>query len=306
MEIIETIIPIFAVITLGAFACWRGFIRPEFLNPANRLVYYLAIPAMIFRAISKASLKGQFNVQALSIVLLSVAMVFGLAWLTAALLRIRNSQRGTFVQSASHANIGYIGLAVAFYYLGTEGLVRASIMAGFLLILQNLLAVIALQVYSTRSHPGGNGVRIVWKILGNPVILAAIAGILFSLADIGVPEIIARSLDILSSMALPMALLIIGASLSFKMMQNQVTLILATTIFKLLLLPAVGLAGFHLLHTSPQDYLPGLILLASPTATLTYVMAKEIGGDPDLAVSTISINTMLSAVTFTLWLKVAG
>jgi hypothetical protein len=57
MYIVSTIIPIFAVIILGWFARWRGFIPPEFLGPANRLVYYLAIPAMIFRGIPRDSLK---------------------------------------------------------------------------------------------------------------------------------------------------------------------------------------------------------------------------------------------------------
>jgi predicted permease len=55
-----------------------------------------------------------------------------------------------------------------------------------------------------------------------------------------------------------------------------------------------------------QDYLPGLILLASPSATLTYVMAKEMKGDTDFAVAAISASTMLSATTFSIWLTVAG
>jgi predicted permease len=55
-----------------------------------------------------------------------------------------------------------------------------------------------------------------------------------------------------------------------------------------------------------QDYLPGLILLAAPTATLTYVMATEMRGDTELAIATISVSTMLSAITFSMWLGIAG
>jgi len=72
MNIATTIIPIFAVITLGWVARLKGFIQPEFLGPANRLVYYIAIPAMIFHAISKASLKTQFDVAVLFITLFSI------------------------------------------------------------------------------------------------------------------------------------------------------------------------------------------------------------------------------------------
>jgi hypothetical protein len=52
--------------------------------------------------------------------------------------------------------------------------------------------------------------------------------------------------------------------------------------------------------------MPGLILLASPTATITYVMAKEMNGDADFAVAALSISTILSAMTFSLWLHISG
>jgi hypothetical protein len=55
-----------------------------------------------------------------------------------------------------------------------------------------------------------------------------------------------------------------------------------------------------------KDYLPALILLASPTATLTYVMAEEMKGDTDFAVASLSICTMLSAATFSIWLHITG
>ena len=48
-----------------------------------------------------------------------------------------------------------------------------------------------------------------------------------------------------------------------------------------------------------------IILLASPSATISYVMAKEMKGDPDLAVIAISMCTLLSALTYTFWLNVA-
>lgn len=61
LNIIATIIPIFVIIVLGWLARVYGFIRTDFVAPANRLVFYLAIPAMIFKSISKASLKDQFD-----------------------------------------------------------------------------------------------------------------------------------------------------------------------------------------------------------------------------------------------------
>ena len=306
MNIITTIIPIFIIIIIGWFARWRGFIPPEFISPANRLVYYIAIPAMIFHSISKASLKTQFDATVLAITLLSVLAIFAVAWSAGKINRVRRGQRGTFIQTAFHGNLGYIGLAVAYYFLGNEGFVRASIIAGFIMILQNFLAVVALQLNSDKPSATGNRFEVAFRILGNPVILSAMAGILFSLSGLRVPLIIDRSLDILSGFALPMALLVIGGSLSFELMQLRILRVLSSGFMKLILLPGLGFALYRLFGLDSQAYLPGLILLASPTATITYVMAKEMNGDTDFAVAAISISTMFSAITFTLWLHIAG
>jgi len=306
MNIATTIIPIFAVIILGWFARWKGFIPTTFLEPANRLVYYLALPAMIFLSISKASLKTEFNILVLLITLFSVLVVFAVVWGVGSAIHIKRSQLGTLVQCSFHGNLGYIGLAVAYYFLGNEGFVRAGIIAGFVMILQNFLAVVVLQLNVDNIPAKHNKSNMVWKILGNPVILAAIAGILFSMTEAPIPLVIDRSLGIISNLAFPMALLIIGASLSFKLMRLRILSVFATDTVKLILLPALGFALFRLFDLKPQDYLPGLILLASPTAVITYVMAKEMNGDTDFAVAAVSTCTMLSAVTFSLWLKIAG
>ena len=305
MNIISTIIPIFAVIILGWFARWKGFMPPDFLAPANRLVYYLAIPAMIFHSISKASLKTQFDSTVLTVTLLAVIAVFAFAWGVGLTRRVERKQLGTFMQCSFHGNLGYVGLAVAYYYLGSEGLVRASIIAGFIMILQNFLAVVALQLHAENMELKKNIWEVVLRILGNPVIVSALAGILYSVAGLPLPLILDRSLAILSGLALPMALLIIGASLSFEVMQLQLLRVLSTSVMKLILLPGLGLIFYRSCGLALQDYLPGLILLASPSATLTYVMAKEMNGDTDFAVAAISISTMLSAITFTIWLTLA-
>jgi predicted permease len=306
MNIATTIIPIFAIIALGWFVRIKGFIQPEFLGPANRLVYYLAIPAMIFHEISKGSLSTHFDAAVILNTVLSVLAVFAVAWCVGLIWHIRHGELGTFVQASFHGNLGYIGLAVAYYSLGKDGFVRASIIAGFIMILQNLLAVVALQFNSNDASTSKNKRDAVLRILGNPVILSALAGILFSSTGLKLPLVISRSLDILSGLALPMALILIGASLSFKLMRLKMFRIFSSSILKLILLPGIGFFLFRLFDIELQDYLPGLILLASPTATLTYIMAKEMNGDSDFAVAAISFCTLMSAVTFSIWLHIAA
>jgi predicted permease len=238
--------------------------------------------------------------------LIPVLLVFSLSFAAGVLARIPRTGLGTFMQSSFHGNLGYIGLAVAFYFLGTDGFVRASIIAGFLMLLQNALAVIALQVCSARSVARLDLRFMVSRVVGNPVILSALAGMAFSLSGVSVPLLIDRSLKILSGLALPLALIVIGASLSFELIRQHISRALGAGILKLVVLPATGCFLYTWFGVEAYHYLPGLILLAAPTATLTYVMATEMGGDVELAIAAISINTMLSAITFAVWLGIGG
>ena len=305
--IVSTIAPIFTVIFMGWWVHRKGLVPPEFLGPANRLVYHLAIPALIFSAISKADFGAHFDPVVLGGTLASILLGFVMTWAGALRLPLRRFQTGTFVQCAFHGNLGYIGLAVSFYYLGEKGFAQAGILAGFIMILQNLLAVTVLQVYAPdRSGQGVSLKRTLLLIVMNPVIVSALVGIGCSVTGLPLPMVVSRTLSILSSMALPLALLIIGASLDFGQLRTTLSGVAAASVVKLLILPGIGFGVFRYLKLPPALYLPALILLASPTATLTYVMAREIGGDDNFAVGAISMSTLLSAITFTFWLRVAG
>jgi malate permease and related proteins len=303
---VQTIIPIFTVILLGVFARHKGFIPQAFLEPANRLVYYLAIPAMIFRSISGSSLGSELNPTVVVTTLACVPLAFVLAWGLNSMMGNTGGRSGTFIQCAFHGNLGYIGLAVIYYAMGDKGLVQGSIIAGFTMIVQNALGVLSLQLFAGNNGTGSRIRAFVSRILINPVILSALLGIGFAALKVPMPTILDRSLKILSGMALPMALLMIGASLSFSLVKIQFSGALATSLIKLVVLPALGLLAYRKLGIPPQNYLPGLILLAAPSATLTYVFAKEMHGDADLAVATISVATILSGVTYAFWLHWAG
>jgi len=302
LHVVHTIAPVFIVILLGWFLNWRGFIPSRLIGPLNRLVYYLAIPAMIFREVARSSFAIYFDTSLLAATLLPLSIVFLIALLAGKAWSLDRRDRGTFIQSSLHGNLGYIGLAVCYYLLGEKGFTSASILAGFLMLFQNLVSVIGYQVASAGTADGRRLWFFIKKIVGNPVIGSALAGIAFSLLEIRIPEIIDRCLRIISGMALPSALLVIGASLSFGLMRSHLRLVLAAGLLKLLVLPAFGVVAYRLLDIPTARFLPGLILLAAPTATVTFVMAGEMNGSTELATASISTNTLLSALTFILWL----
>ena len=305
-EILKTILPIFVIIFLGWGLRQIHFMQEGFLKPANRLVYYVAIPAMIFREIAEAELVQHFSLILVAATLAPLIIVALTGLILVRGIKLERYRVGSFIQCSFHGNLGYIGLAVSFYFLGDEGFTRASILAGFLILLQNFLSVVALSRFNKEPNQTISTLSIIRRVLLNPIIISAMAGMTISLTGLDLPVILDRSLKILSGMALPLALLVIGTSISFAQMRQQLRVTTLISILKLMLLPALGLAFFHILELGSIEYLPALILLASPTATVSYVMASEMAGDADLATAAISITTLVSAVTFILWLGVGS
>jgi predicted permease len=305
-DILKTILPIFVIIFLGWGLRQIHFMQEGFLKPANRLVYYVAIPAMIFREIAETELVKHFSLLLVATTLVPLIVVALIGLILVRFITLQRYRVGSFLQCSFHGNLGYIGLAVAFYFLGDEGFTRASILAGFVMLLQNFLAVVALSRFNKEPNQTISALSLVRRVLLNPVIISAMAGMVFSLTGLDLPVVLDRSLKILSGMALPLALLVIGTSISFAQMRQQLKMTTLISVLKLLLLPALGLAFFHLLKLGSIEYLPALILLASPTATVSYVMASEMAGDAELATAAISITTLVSAVTFILWLSLGS
>ena len=303
LNVVYTIIPIFTVILLGWALCWRGLLDSQHLGPLNRIVYYLAIPALIFREVARSSFEANFSMPLLIGTSVPLVITLMIAACLGRLYSVRREDLGTFLQTSFHGNLGYIGLAVAFYFLGKSGLARAGILSGFLMLFQNFLGVLCLQMSARRAEAGYRVFFICKKVFINPVILSALAGILFSVSGMIIPQTIDRILDIISGMALPLALLVIGASLSFGVIKTHLKLVAVSAGFlKLLVVPALGLLAYIMLGLSASEFLPGLILLAAPTASITYVMAGEMNGSPELASAAVSVSTLLSSVTFVFWL----
>ena len=129
---------------------------------------------------------------------------------------------------------------------------------------------------------------------------------LVSYWEMPIPVAIQRFLEILSGLAPPMSLLLIGASLSLRVMRQNLSSVLGAVIIKIVVLPLLGLILFMFFNVRTTDFLPGLILLATPTATVAYVMSKEMHGDEAFAVAAISTSTIFSAVSYLIWLTVVG
>jgi predicted permease len=225
------------------------------------------------------------------------------AYLLARVIRLAPGRTATFVQTSFHGNLGYVGLAVVFYTLGPEGRGAASVLAGFLILFQNVMSIGMFTFVAAGDQKVD--LKAVGKFLGNPIILATLLGLFSSAAGVRIPHFLDRSFVIVGDMALPLALLIIGGSLTAAP-GRRIQLVAFSTIFKLLLLPLTGFLLFRAMGVSPTQAETAVILLASPSATVTYVMASEMGGEPELAAAAVTISTIISIITYTIWIAVMG
>ena len=296
--LVNTIFPIFSLILLGFLLRLKRIIDPAFAKTANQIVFNVAIPAMLFTEISQVPFRANFSLDAVLCILAALGGIALTGLILTWVLEIPGNRRGTFLQSSFHGNIGYMSYAIAFYALGEDHFARMAILSSFLMLAQNVLAVWALAGFNC-NPPRGNRQWVLGKLIfQNPVILTVAVGIFYSVLAFPLPIPVKKSLEILSGMAFPTALLLVGASLSFGAFRLLIKEIAAIGILKLVGMPLLGYALMSWQHLPAGLILPGIILLAAPPATVTYVMATELGGDPELAATSISIHTLLSAFTY--------
>jgi malate permease and related proteins len=303
MNLVETIAPIFLIILVGCVIKQGRLFKDDFFTEANRFVYFFSLPVLIFTSIVKSGLQAFSLALILSVVLPTVAVSF-LGCGLGRLMGLRGGRFGTFAQATYHGNVSYIGLAVVFYMLGEDAFRQGSIMVGFLVLTTNLLSSVILSLAA--STPGQHALRPLISIAKNPVIISSIAGICAAYAGLPIPAIVMKSMAVLANIALPLALVTIGASLTLASARKSWRLGLFASFIKLLVLPGLTILFLKAFKLPLKDASTSIVLLATPVATLAYIMAEQLGGDGELASNAVTLSTALSLFTYMAWAVFLG
>lgn len=300
---VENVLPAFLVLACGALARQLGFFPVASAEGLNRLTANVALPALLLLTIGTSPLAAGFSAPLAA--LSSLAVLAGAlgSFLLARLLRLPAEQQGVFAQAVFRGNLAYMAFPVILALLGEEGLRRAAMTAAVLIPLMNLLAVVVLQ---WARGQGGRWGRLAWNVFTNPLVLAANLGLLLSGLSWQPWPFLARTLKILADFALPAALLACGAQLEVAQVGKVRWPLVASSVGKLLLLPAFGLFLFRAFHLPTLDVQVGALLLASPTAVASYPVAVELGGDRRLAGAAVLATTLLAFPAYLLWALVCG
>ena len=293
------------MVAVGVVLRRYRFLDEGFIDAANSLVYYILLPALLFHEIGGTDFRQAFSGPLVVGGYAATFATFLLAFLLARALGLEPSETGVFVQGSFRANLAYVGLPLVFNAVGPAGLRKAGIFLGLLVPLLNALSIAAL----VAPHGAGKGdrigataSRIARQIATNPIILACIAGIAWSVLKLPFPGMIDRTFRILTPATLPVALLCLGGSFSFERARKGFAVAALATFLKGCVLTAIGIALYRWMGVSGEDLRIGAIMLGCPTAVVTYVMAARLQGDTDLAGTIIIVSTVTSAITITGWL----
>ena len=289
------LLPDFLLILLG-FAICRGTAldRPVW-DAAERLVYFLLFPVLLFSSILKSPMQPA---QTLGLTLAGVGTVAIGIVLALSIGRwpgVDARRHASGAQIAYRFN-SYIALALGERLQGAQGLAWMALLIAISVPLVNVAAV-----WPLARHGGHPYLR---ELGRNPLIISTVLGLVCRGVGLRLPETVSTVLQRVGGAALPIGLMAVGAGLTVSGVKGAPRL--ATTLLALrhAVLPAVALGLVFALHLGPAQSVIVVLFAALPTASSTYVLAARMGGDGPFVAGLVTVSTLLGMVSIPLWLAV--
>lgn len=301
---VNAVCPIMLLIALGYFLRRAGFLTEDFLKQGNKLLFHVVLPALVFISIYDATDIDDLRWDLVLFSLGAVLFLFFVGLVIALLFVKDRKSKGVIQQCIFRSNFAIIGIPLTKALGGDAALCIASTILAFVVPLFNVLAVIALSVFSDDGSGKRSVKDILLTILKNPLILAAVSGILCLVIRSLIPLNAARepmfsiktnlkflydAIAILGDASNALALIVLGGLLDFSTVRDKLGLIVLGTAGRTVLAPAIGLSAAILLSRAGilslgcAEYAALIALFGSPVAVSSAIMAAEMHSDGDLA-----------------------
>ena len=230
MYAINAVIPIILLIILGYILKSIGFLSADFLKTANKLVFRVCLPCMLFYNVYNISDLGAIRWDVVGYCLVIIAILFGLGLLTVCTLIKDKKQKGVILQCVFRSNFAIIGIPLSEALGGAEGVAVAAILSAFTIPFFNILAVISLSLFVSGEGKKVDIRDILKKIVTNPLIIGVCIGLValvirsfipvkedgslaFSLS--GSLTFLYTAVGNVSKIASPLALIVLGGQFTF-------------------------------------------------------------------------------------------
>ena len=324
-------LPIFLIMVLGWFLMKIGLFNKEFNKVADKYVFKVALPVLLFKDIATADIRSDFNLTFVLFCMITTTIMFLAIWGLSYIFIKDKTQVGAFAQASARGSAAVLGIAFINNIYGNSGMAPLMIVSA--VPLYNILSVIILTfsadmgkgvnidsnagtvgaenrgTSSGRISKGANIKKACLNVIKNPIIIGIFLGLPFSILGISIPAIPLKAVTSIAQTATPIALLVVGASFEGAKAIKKIKLTSIATFIKLVLLPLIFFPFAIAFGFRGSELVAILIMLGSPTTVTCYIMAKNMGNDEVLSSSIVVMATLLSSVTLTGWifvLKVMG
>ena len=302
---INAVLPIVITVLIGYVLKRIGIMNDTFSKSANKLVFKLFLPSMLFLNVFKINNFSFSDVGYIFYVVAAVVMIFILAIPLVIAVTKKNERRGVLLQCCFRSNFALIGIPIAQSLFGDEGVVVATLLSAVAITLFNILAVISLSIFSSEKSCFSIK-KVLLDIIKNPLIQSIFAGLLaliiknvFGYIDFTFESTpIYKALQYLSSVATPMSLLVLGAQFEFSAIKTLKKEIVFGTAFRVAVVPLMAIGTALLLGCFDGAHFAAFIaVFATPVAVSSVPMSQEMGGDVSLAGQLVVWTTIFSSLS---------
>ncbi len=288
------LLPDFLLILGGFLLCRHTPLNRAVWDGAERLVYFVLFPALLFTAILRNPLSPATVLPLAGSALVVVAVGIAAALALGRWPGVDTRLHASGAQIAFRFN-SYVALALAERLGGTPGVAWMALIISLVVPVCNVAAVWPL------ARHGGHGYA--RELLRNPLILATASGLLFNLLGLRLPELATVTLGRMGSAALPIGLMAVGAGLQFGALREGPRLAAALLAIRHALLPAVAIALTIALQLPPAQQAIVVAFAAMPTASSAYVLAVRMGGHGGYVAGLVTVSTLIgmAGLPLALW-----
>ena len=307
--VLDVVLPVFAILAAGWAAGRFGPFKQSAAGVLNDFVYWIAFPALIFRAMATAPLSATFDLPFLAAYSGGVFGVFALTYVVGLVVfQARPAALSLQAMCAIFANTGYMGVPLLPVAFGPEALLPAIILTVYNAAFMVALFVALIELDLRAENPPLMVVAGVLRaVLLNPLVLSTVVGVAWSAAGLGLPVPVRRFCDILGAAAGPTALFAMGLFLVGKPLRAGLGEVTWLVVLKLVAMPALaawlalGPLGLSTLQANSV-----IVGAALPTGPLVFVLAYRYRLYVERATSVILISTVLSGATLAVLMLLLG
>ncbi|XOB62057.1 AEC family transporter [Campylobacterota bacterium DY0563] len=293
-HILTALIPIFLLILTGFSFKKIDFPSAEFWKNADKLTYFILMPALLIFKLSTANLDNLNAIDFVITGILGIVFILVISIIIKFKMDTSGASFTSIVQGAIRFNT-YVFLGLIAAILGDEGIALSALLITFAIPIINIICITVFAIYVNDTK--ATFIGMIKSIVKNPLIVACVIGGSINYFDFYMPIIAVKFLEILSASALPLGLLSIGFALDLNSIKEAKLELVVSSVLKLVVMP-VAMFFIGKLFALDSFLLTILIIFAAmPTASSSFILARQLGGDTKLMASIITFETLFSLFT---------